>query len=223
MHAITPRIRRAVVAAIVAGLVAVGVLGAVDIAVAPAGAATPATSQQQSVIRLSHQMARLEKHFNCSNAVQRLTQVKRIEEKFARGEARVEKRVAMAQKSGHTKQAAYWEKVLAHKERFEKKLLNARFLSRAAKVSTAAEAKCHTTVPAVVPLPALTPRTKPARSSTTTTAPPTVGSSTTSTAPPTAGTSTTVPATTGTPTTVPPAGGTATTTTVPENSEVVPA
>jgi hypothetical protein len=218
MHTITPRIRRAAVAAAAAGLVAVGALGAVDIAVAPAGAATPATPQQKAVTRVSNEMARLEKHFNCSNAVQRLTQVKRIEEHFTRNEARVEKRVAAAQKAGHTKQATYWEKVLARRERFEKKLLNARFLSRAAKVSKVAEAKCHTTVPAVVPLPALTPRTKPARSSTTTTTtvPPTT------TVPTTTTTTTTAPATTGTPTTVSPAGGPSTTT-VPENSEVVPA
>jgi hypothetical protein len=168
-------------------------------------------------------MARLEKHFNCSNAVRRLTQVKRIEEKFARGEARVEKRVAAAQKAGHTKEAAYWQKVLARRQRFEQKLLNARFLSRAAKVSTAAEDKCHTTVPAVVPLPAIVPRTKPARSSTTTTTPSTTTVPATTPSTTTQPTSTTVPATTGTPTTVPPAGGTATTTTVPESSAVVPA
>ncbi len=88
------------------------------------------------------------KHFNCANASRRLGHLQRVEARFNKTFARIDKHVAAATKKGDTKLVAYWQKVLAHQKRVESHVLSPKVKAKAAKADGMISAKCHVAAPA---------------------------------------------------------------------------
>jgi hypothetical protein len=89
----------------------------------------------------------MEKHFNCSTAERRLGYAQRIEARFTKKLHKLQALETKAQAAKHTTLAAYWQKIIAHEQKVEAKVVGAKLLARQAKVTRLAQNKCHTSLP----------------------------------------------------------------------------
>ncbi len=131
----TSVLRKTLIAVAATGVLSFGAVGTVG----PAGASTATLGPKAQ--------AQAEKHFNCANAARRLGHRQRVEARFAKKMAHLNQAEAKATKSGNTKVAAYWKKLIARQQKIESHTLGTKAKARAAQRDAMITAKCHVAAP----------------------------------------------------------------------------